>query len=605
MSFLLGCNYWASNAGCEMWNQWDESVVQKDLALLAGHGVSCMRVFPNWRDFQPVEALYGSKGKRFEYRMAGGALPQNQDYLDPVMLARFHRLCQLAEKNGIQLIVGLLTGWMSGRLYTPPALAGLNLFVDPTALLFQQKFIHGFIQDMKAERSILAWDFGNECNCMGEAEHRDQAHNWSLCIGNAIRAADATRPVVSGMHSLEVNGVWTIEDQAEASDILTTHPYPYWVPHTARDRIGEQRTLLHATAESRLYAGVGDRPCLVEEIGTMGPMVCSDEMAAHFLNVNLFSNWANGAEGLLWWCAHEQAHLTTPPYDWNMCERELGLLDSELQPKPALQTMGRFAQFLGNTRLDLPPAQVDGVCILTQDQDTWGCAYSAYLLAKQAGVNISFRHGNQPLPDAPVYLLPSISGPKVMSGERYQALKEKVRQGATLYISVDDGFLTEFAALTGMKVLDSETLPGEFATVFDGEEIRFQRTRKLWLEPAGATVLAEEEGAPVFSVHPYGKGRVYLLAFPLEAMLLDMKATAADGHHRLYRQVFCQSAAHNPLVGTTRHRGCDKEYTVMVNYSGDAQPTGIVNDGLRCLYGSFHEIAPYDACVFEGEVSGK
>ena len=35
-TFLFGCNYWASNGGCQMWKDFDERTVEKDFALLEG-----------------------------------------------------------------------------------------------------------------------------------------------------------------------------------------------------------------------------------------------------------------------------------------------------------------------------------------------------------------------------------------------------------------------------------------------------------------------------------------------------------------------------------------------------------------------------------------
>ena len=49
MAFLLGCNYWASNAGADMWKEWDEKTVREDIKLLASYGISTIRIFPNWR----------------------------------------------------------------------------------------------------------------------------------------------------------------------------------------------------------------------------------------------------------------------------------------------------------------------------------------------------------------------------------------------------------------------------------------------------------------------------------------------------------------------------------------------------------------------------
>ncbi len=76
-----------------------------------------------------------------EYRLHEAELPQNPYYLDETMLERFGIFCDLAEKYGLKLIVGLITGWMSGRTFIPPALFGRNLSSYTAALLFQQKFI--------------------------------------------------------------------------------------------------------------------------------------------------------------------------------------------------------------------------------------------------------------------------------------------------------------------------------------------------------------------------------------------------------------------------------------------------------------------------------
>ena len=57
MDFILGCNYWASNAGIEMWNNFDINAIKKDMKLLAEHGTTMIRIFPLWSDFQPVSLI--------------------------------------------------------------------------------------------------------------------------------------------------------------------------------------------------------------------------------------------------------------------------------------------------------------------------------------------------------------------------------------------------------------------------------------------------------------------------------------------------------------------------------------------------------------------
>ena len=138
MEFMIGCNYWASNAGTEMWRNWDEAAVREDMEILSAHGIRYLRVFPNWRDFQPVIPLMQGQNVIEEYRLEGDRLPENSYYIDEVMLERFSRFCEICEEYGMKLIVGLVTGWMSGRLFIPAALFGKNLYTDPVAQYFQQ-----------------------------------------------------------------------------------------------------------------------------------------------------------------------------------------------------------------------------------------------------------------------------------------------------------------------------------------------------------------------------------------------------------------------------------------------------------------------------------
>ena len=97
---------------------WDEHAVEEDLRTLKENGIEILRVFPNWRDFQPVEQLYGSSGQPRQLCLAGDSRPANPYYLDEKMLSRFQDLCALAQKHGFRLVVGLVTGW---RIPSPRA----------------------------------------------------------------------------------------------------------------------------------------------------------------------------------------------------------------------------------------------------------------------------------------------------------------------------------------------------------------------------------------------------------------------------------------------------------------------------------------------------
>ena len=610
MGFILGCNYWASNAGADMWRDFDEKTVYDDIKALSSYGVTHMRVFPNWRDFQPIMPLFGGRGTIEGYCLEGEKNPENPYYIDELMLDRFATLLDACDKYGIKVIVGLVTGWMSGRLYIPAALYGKNVLTDPSAVYFEQLFIKGFVSRFKSRDTVYAWDLGNECNCMADAD-RIQAVNWTATIANAIRAEDNTRPVVSGMHGLDMkpNSAWTIKDQAAWNDILTTHPYPYWCSYTRNDEVLSLRTLMHATAENKYYAERGGKPCLAEEIGTMGPMLASNDAAARFLRTNLFSLWSNDSAGVMWWCAHEQTMLTAFPYSTNMVEVELGLLKPDRSPKPVMLEIKKFSDFLKRVDFDLPPARVDAVCILSYGQRQWGVCYAAYILARQAGINLRFCYSYDSIPEADTYLLPSVNGMKAIDKANFDLLKERVKNGASLYISMDNGVLSEFEVLTGMRVLDSSESKAVRSFTLNGEKFNFSVKREFKLASVGAEVVAaDNEGNPTLTAYNYGKGRVTYLNFPLEENLIDGHNAFDGNFSKIYEHIFKKEIENQPVkilgdgVYTNLHEEDGRLYAIAINYSEKKAKIEIESKNYtleRIIYGDEESIMPYDAAVLE------
>lgn len=611
MEFIIGCNYWASNAGTEMWKNWDYSVVENDIRILSENGVSYLRVFPNWRDFQPILPMIEEQRQIREYRFIDESIPQNEYFLDESMLKNFESFCDICEKYNIKLIVGLLTGWMSGRLFIPPALIDKNLYTDPTALLFEQRFVMGFVSRFKDRNSIYAWDLGNECNCMDCAEDSYAATNWTAIISNAIKSQDNSRPVISGMHALgldERNSSWTIGGQSEFTDILTTHPYPFWLNYSDKDEVLSYRTTIHATFQTKLYSDIGKKPCLVEEIGTMGPMLCEDEAAAKFIRCNLFSNYANGSLGLMWWCANEQASLTTPPYTWNMCEVELGMLDLQQNPKPVLKEIKAFSDFVKKSALNFSAPKPDVVCVLTEDQEQEGVGYMSYCLAKQCGINLEFKYCHQDIPLSDFYLMPSINKQNVIPAEKFNTIKQRVRDGATLCISNDNGILSGFNKLTGLKVVDASLVSqiGRFG--FEGEEIEFRRERKYRVIAENAQILAsDEENIPIVTVNNFGKGKVYYINFPLEKMLFNETNAFNSNKHLLYKTVFSKVMENKKVISNNKYiaitENCEKDGTLCfaINHSNLKQPVNLQFKNCKVdevLYGNIEELEPFDAAVF-------
>ena len=161
--FELGVNYWASETATRMWRDWRPESIEKDLAALEAHGVTVLRVFPTWSDFQPIVEIHAA-GNRFadqkETRFTLDELPlpdtpAGRAGVDEKMLGRFAEFCDMAERHGMKLIVPILTGHMTFRLFLPPALENRDPQADPIALEWEARFIECFVNALKGKNPGL------------------------------------------------------------------------------------------------------------------------------------------------------------------------------------------------------------------------------------------------------------------------------------------------------------------------------------------------------------------------------------------------------------------------------------------------------------------
>lgn len=584
--FRVGCNYWASHAGAHMWSDWQPETIAADFRQLAESQLTLVRLFPLWPDFQPLHRLDSGEGIFREYRHGEKPLPDTpagRAGMDEVMLKRFRTLADEAQRHGIQLIVGLVTGWMSGRLFTPPAFVNVNVLTDPEALRWQARFVRHFVETLRDHPAIVAWDLGNECNCMGRATAAE-AWVWTHTLATAIRAADPTRPVVSGMHSLKANPreAWSAQDQAELTDVLTTHPYPLWTPYCDQDPLHTLRPQLHATTESLFYAGLGGKPCFAEEMGSMGPFIATDELTVQYLRSSLYSLWAHDCRAMLWWCAYDQDHLWRAPYDWVAVEQELGLHRKDRQPKAIANTIRDFSRTLAALPFaSLPPRLVDAACLLSHGQDHWAIAQSTFTLAKLAGIDLTFHWFESALPEAPVYFLPSLVGAAAVPRRRWLELLARVHAGATLYASFDSVVLADLEPVFGVTVRARHRRAAAATFTFAQHTLPTAGTFRFDLHPTRATVHAREnDGTPAFIECAYGSGRVFLLPQALEAAITQRPDALAPGGPyaeawRLYAHVAAAAPARrawlktNPEVGVTEHPQDDNNrLIILINHSG-------------------------------------
>lgn len=616
MEHMLGCNYWDSKSGTDMWKNWDYDSVDDDLAKLSEYGVQYLRVFPNWRDFQPIQSLKWWQGKVREYRVGEKAL-ENEFGIDTIMLKRFDAFCDLAKKHNMKLIVSIITGWMSGRLFVPPALEGKNIINDPEALMWETKFVRGFVKYFKDRPEIVYWDLGNECNNISECNNRYEAWLWTSTIRNAILSEDKSRKIMSGMHALGVNAMenqWTIQDQGELTDILCPHPYPSPTVGGDIEPMNQLRTTLIPTIQTVLYSSIGKKPAMIQECGSFNDMIANRRIAADWIRINMLSGWANGSLGFLWWCAHEHLHLENPPYSWSMVERELGLLDKDKQPKPVALEMKKVSEMIKALPFEkLPKREIDAVCILPNYSNAsavYRIASVSYVLAKQAGIEMEFCHCDQQLPDAKIFFVPSMGGWAPLGKDMLDSLTEKAANGATVYFSTKSGLITTFEQITGLQSNGMMSDNSLHNCKFDEINLPFSYSKKFMLTSIGAEVIAEDtDGTVIFSKHAYKKGYIYFLNFPLEEILWDKPGifTKSDmPYYKIYSKVANEVIKdkvvinNNPNLGITIHKLDDGRCVVIaINYSDEEQKLLLnIKEKYECIYGNEKTIGACDACIF-------
>lgn len=589
-TFTMGVNYWASHAGTNMWREWDEEVIHDDLQRLSEEGIRLLRIFPLWSDFQPLKTLYGSRREvRYENDEVLPFTDEGRAGVDPLMIERFGRFCKIAEKYNIKLIVALITGWMSGRRYVPRVIEELDVLADPKAIKWEIRFVQYMVRRFLDEDTIVAWELGNECNTLG-TKNQDEAYVWAKTITMAVKEIDSKRPMIAGMHGLTPEGRFTPEMLGEIDDFLTTHPYPLFTPYCNTDPMTKMKSALHATAESMMYAGLGGKPCFIEEAGALGPMLASNENVGHYVTASAMTAWAHNLRAYLWWCANEQLNLTHAPYDWCDVERELGLFDKDKNPKPVLHAMSALQKYVEEFPYELKEPLIDAVCILTQGQNQWAVAYGTFLLAKQAGLDIRFCYCDDEIPDAKVYIMPSIEGLTAITKHTMEVVLARVEKGAKLYLSIGDALISSFEHITGLRPdYRMEQAHRDKILFVSGEcaehQIQVSSSITMNLTPITAEIVAEtEDGNPVLSRNQYGKGEVWCCNYPIEYYTGTTPNATEEMLFELYNTMNFRNADKvakktDPFIGITEHIVDEnKRVIVVMNYEPENKEIEIILD---------------------------
>ena len=341
-NFSIGVNYWPVRKAMYFWRQFDPGEIRDDMALMADTGLSPVRIFLLWEDFQP-----------------------QAERMNMTALNRLAETARIADDHKIKLWVTLFTGHMSGFNWLPewmidpqragdvefPVINGFtaypfslkNPYSNPVLQAAQKYHVREVTAVLRGHPALWGWDLGNAPSNCYRSEDQEQGRAWLQEMVAEIRRAD-NRPVTLGLQQadLEEQRGMGPADVAECCDLITMQVYPVYAPW-ARSKT-DPLFPLYLAELTRWLSGGRDVWLAGFGISTgTDPLSVDEESAAVYAGEALEKLRLNGVRGALWGCFGDYASglWGKPPFNEKVHERSLGLFRSDLSPKEVVAVLKR------------------------------------------------------------------------------------------------------------------------------------------------------------------------------------------------------------------------------------------------------------------------
>ena len=508
----VGVNYWPASCGTEMWSQWPEAEIRRDLDRMARLGLNSLRFFLRWDAFEPEPGKWNS-----------------------LALERLDHFLGWCREAGLYAQPTLFVGWMSGGIFWPEWKAGRNLFSDPELRLRSAGYARKIAEICRPHHGgLMGFDLGNELCCLAEsraAAPRDIAA-WCGAVTSAIHEAFPESWSMAGNEQSQINSDcgWRLDDQPGTSCLsMHAYPVPGWHP-ISFDGMSDPLARSFLPFYVKVARAFG--PVMVQEFGTV--LTLSPERQRDYLAEVMQKCWEAGANGFLWWCWSDFS-CSHYPYNKSSMEKELGLVDIEGNVKPgpdALLEMGRRLSESPSPRrgeaevgLYWPRYYYARDCPENPGNTPEGCAprlILAHYLTERAGWPVDvLRHDALARSSAKVLV---IAGTYLTVQEYHQLQAWVEKGGCVLWHGPNPHSMgPDFQRLAGFTAVDYR-LPRPVTLHACGKiwrMSRFPMETRVDVKLTGGKVIHAAGDVPLVIAHRLGKGCVVTALPDVEGSALD------------------------------------------------------------------------------------
>lgn len=360
--FILGVNYWPRRKAMYWWSDFDAAEVREEFAIIRGLGMSLVRLFLLWDDWQPTA-----------------------DTVNMAALDNLETVADIAAENNLKLDITFFTGHMSGPNWSPgwlllpgepmyphvrQVVSGgkvvntgyRNPYTDPLALAAAELLLSTVVGRLKDHPAVGIWNLGNEPDLFAWPPDAATGRAWVRSLTAVIRALDSEHPVTCGLHMADLvydTGLRANDVFGEV-DLAVMHSYPMYT-HWALGPLDPD----FVPFTCALTSALSGKPTLMEEFGgcTTAPgqpaetwswtsfgqprtqYMASEDGLAEYIEQVLPKLVEVGATGAVLWCYADYVPelWDRPPCDEAKHERFFGLVRPDGSLKPHAEVIRRFA----------------------------------------------------------------------------------------------------------------------------------------------------------------------------------------------------------------------------------------------------------------------